>query len=71
MILFAPENHGAVYTIDSEGTLYFIPKHSDHTLHLEEISEVDYVDEMDEESLKEVHQQLIAMMKAIGCYYQK
>lgn len=71
MILYAPEDHAAVYTIDSEGTLYFIPKHSDNTLKLEEIAEVDYVDELDEESLKEVHQQLIKMMKVLGYYYQK
>ena len=71
MILFAPEDHAAVYTIDSEGTLYYVPKHSNNTLNLEEIAEVEYVDDEDQQSLKEVHSQLITMMKALGYYYQK
>jgi len=71
MILLAPEDHGAVYTIDSEGTLYFMPKYSNGTINFEEITEVTDVDELDEENVMEIHSKLIQMMKSIGEYYQQ
>ena len=42
MILYTPEDHGCAYTIDTEGTLYYIPIHSNGILNFGEICEVDY-----------------------------
>ena len=71
MILYTPEDHGCAYTIDSEGTLYFIPITSDNALHFDEICEVTDVDELDEADVMEIHEKLINMMKSIGEYYQQ
>ena len=58
MILYTPEDHGCAYSIDSEGTLFYIPIHTDGTLNLNEIDEVDYYDARDcgyEDEVKEIH----------------
>ena len=65
MILYTPEDHGCAYTIDTEGTLYYIPIHTNGTINLEEVCECDYTEE-----LNDVHEKLIQMMKSIGEYYQ-
>ena len=73
MILYTPEDHGCAYTIDSEGTLYYVPIHSNGILNFGEMCEVDY-DELHEcgyeEEVKEIHEKLIAMSKSAGEYYQ-
>ena len=73
MILYTPEDHGCAYSIDTEGTLFYIPIHTDGTLNLNEIDEVDYYDLVDsgyEDEVNEIHEKLISMMKSIGEYYQ-
>jgi hypothetical protein len=65
MILYTPEDHGCAYSIDTEGTLFYVPIYTDGTLNLNEIAEVEY-----DEDLKEIHEKLINMMKSIGEYYQ-
>jgi len=73
MILYTPEGHGCAYSIDTEGTLFYIPIHSDGTLNLNEIDEVDYYDLIDsgyEDEVNEIHEKLIAMIKSAGEYYQ-
>ena len=73
MILYTPEGHGCAYSIDTEGTLFYIPIHTDGTLNLKEIDEVDYYDLVDsgyEDEVNEIHEKLISMMKSIGEYYQ-
>ena len=73
MILYTPEGHGCAYSIDTEGTLFYIPIHSDGTLNLNEIDEVDYYDLIDsgyEDEVNEIHEKLISMIKSIGEYYQ-
>ena len=72
MILYTPEDHGCAYSIDTEGTLFYIPIHTDGTLNLNEIDEVDYYDLVDsgyEDEVDEIHEKLISMMKSIGEYY--
>ena len=72
MILYTPEDHGCAYTIDTEGTLYYIPIHSNGILNFGEIDEVDYYDLIDsgyEDEVNEIHEKLISMMKSIGEYY--
>jgi len=73
MILYTPEGHGCAYSIDTEGTLFYIPIHSDGNINLNEIDEVDYYDLVDsgyEDEVNEIHEKLISMMKSIGEYYQ-
>jgi hypothetical protein len=73
MILYTPEGHGCAYSIDTEGTLFYIPIHTDGTINLNEIDEVDTYDLIDsgyEDEVKEVHEKLISMIKSIGEYYQ-
>ena len=65
MILYTPEGHGCAYSIDTEGTLFYIPIHADGTINLNEIAEVEY-----DEDLQEIHNKLINMIKSIGEYYQ-
>jgi hypothetical protein len=65
MILYTPEDHGCAYSIDTEGTLFYIPIHADGTINLNEIAEVEY-----DEDLQEIHNKLINMIKSIGEYYQ-
>lgn len=69
MIIYQPENHGCVYSIDSEGTLYFSPIECDGTLNTTDWDFVEPVDELDDEFLTEIHEQLILMSKAIGTYF--
>lgn len=74
MILYSPEDHGCAYTIDTEGTLYYIPIHSNGILNFGELCEVDYEELRDggyEDEVQEVHQKLIQMMKSVGEYYQQ
>ena len=73
MILYTPEDHGCAYSIDTEGTLFYIPIHTDGTMNFNEIDEVDYYDLIDsgyEDEVNEIHEKLISMMKSIGEYYQ-
>jgi hypothetical protein len=65
MILYTPEGHGCAYSIDTEGTLFYIPIHTNGTINLNEIAEVEY-----DEDLQEIHEKLIGMIKFIGEYYQ-
>ena len=71
MILFAPEDLSSVYTIDSEGTLYFAPIYDDGTMDFDDFNEYQPLDELDDESMKKIQEKLILMMKSIGEYFQK
>ena len=70
MIVLTSENQGCAYSICSEGALYYTPMYKDGSINLEDWIEVESVDELDDESVNEVHEQLIAMSKAIGEYFQ-
>ena len=71
IILSSEENLRCVYSIDSEGTLFYTPMYINGTINLGDWIEVESVDELDDESINEVHDKLIAMSKAIGEYFQK
>jgi hypothetical protein len=73
MILYIPEGHGCAYSIDAEGELFYTPILEGGTLHMEETDVIDREDlsgHCYEPDLEEVHQQLIAMNKAVGFYFQ-
>jgi hypothetical protein len=74
MILYIPEGHGCAYSIDSEGEMFYTPILEGGTLYMEETDVVDREDLPDycyEPDLEEIHQQLIAMNKAVGFYFQQ
>lgn len=66
MILYIPEGHGCAYSIDSEGAMYYTPLLEGGALQLEETAEVEDLDD-----LQEIQDELIAMNKSVGFYFQK
>ena len=76
MIILTSDNQGCAYSIDSEGTLYYTPMYVTGGIETEEWSEVDLMSLMGEDEnlrleVDQIHEQLIAMSKAIGEYYQQ
>ena len=76
MILYTADNLGCVYSIDSEGTLFYTPQYQDGSINLEDWCEVDLMHLMGEEEnlrleVDAIHEKLISMSKAIGEYFQK
>lgn len=75
MIVLTCEDHGCAYSIDSEGTLYYSVQYIDGSINVEDWDEVDHMALLGEECetkaiVDTVHEQLIAMSKLIGEYYQ-
>ena len=75
MIVLTCEDHGCAYSIDSEGTLYYSPLMVGGGLETEDWVEVDHMALLGEECeyktiVDTIHEQLIAMSKLIGEYYQ-
>jgi len=71
MITYQPENSKHVYSIDTEGTLYFTPVSESNAIRLDDWVEIEPVDEFDDNSIREIQDALIAMNKAIGVYFQQ
>ena len=76
MIILTSDKQGWAYSIDSEGTLYYTPMYVTGGIETEEWSEVDLMSLMGEDEnlrleVDQIHEQLIAMSKAIGEYYQQ
>lgn len=76
MIILTSDNQGCAYSIDSEGTLYYTPMYVTGGIETEDWSEVDLMSLMGEDEnlrleVDQIHEQLIAMSKAIGEYYQQ
>jgi len=72
MILYTPEGHGCAYSIDTEGTLFYVPIHANGNINLNEMDVVDFYDLRDcgyEDEVDEIHEKLISMMKSAGEYY--
>jgi|TARA_B100001063_G_C16760476_1_gene555704 hypothetical protein len=75
MIVLTCEDHGCAYSIDSEGTLYYSVQYNDGSINVEDWDEVDHMallgDECEYKTIVDtIHEQLIAMSKLIGEYYQ-
>lgn len=67
------EDHGCVYTVDTEGTLFYAPMYANGSVNMEEIAEID-LDELDNEveiEVMSIQHQLIDMMKVAGLYFKK
>ena len=76
MIIYQSEDQGCAYSICSEGALYYTPMYKDGTINIEDWSEVDLMSLLGEDEnlrleVDQIHEQLIAMSKAIGEYFQK
>ena len=68
------EAHGCMYTVCTEGELFYAPIHQDGTVNMEEFDMVDFMalmgDEIMEE-LEEIQSVLIDMMKRAGLYFKQ
>jgi hypothetical protein len=63
---------GCIFTIDSEGMLFYAPRYSsDGHFDVEEMDVVDFVDEYDKEYIEEIRNTLIAEYKRLGWYFQR
>lgn len=66
------EDHGCIYTICTEGELYYSPIYSDGTVNMNEFDWVDFdVSEVSYEELDEIQCVLIDMMQRAGLYFRQ
>jgi len=71
-VFLTVENHGCVYTICTEGELFYSPIMSDGSVNFNEFDWVDFdVAEADYDELNEIQDALIDMMKRTGLYFQQ
>lgn len=70
--MLTAENYGCVYSVCSEGELYYSPILSDGKVSLEDWDFVDFdgCDELQLEDLEQIQDNLIEMMKVAGLYFQ-
>lgn len=65
------EDHGCVYTVCTEGELFYAPIYKDGTVNLEEFDYVDfYMTDIDSEELEKIQTTLIDMMQSFGLYFK-
>ena len=72
MIMLTAENYGCVYSVCSEGELYYSPIMSDGTVSLEDWEPVDLdtMNESESKDIGEIQDKLIELMKVAGLYFQ-
>ena len=73
-IILTSEEHGCVYSIDSEGTLFYSPMYKDGRVNVEDWTEVDMLSILGEDEsiqllISDIHERLIALNKVLGWYY--
>ena len=73
-VFLTVEKHGCVYTVCTEGELFYAPIYQDGTVNLEEFDFVDFMalmgDEVEmREQLDEIQLTLCKMMQAAGLFY--
>ena len=70
-VFLTVEEHGCVYTVDTEGELFFAPLYQDNTVSLEEFDFVDFgLSDTDENELEEIQDCLCKMMQTAGLYFR-
>ena len=70
-VFLTVEEHGCVYTVDTEGELFFAPLYQDNSVSLEEFDFVDSTEnDCDEKELEEIQKCLCKMMQTAGLYFQ-
>jgi len=71
-VFLTVENHGCVYTICTEGELYYAPILASGNVNMNEFHWVDFdVAETDYDELDEIQSALIDMMQRAGLYFQQ
>jgi len=71
-VFLTVENHGCVYTICTEGELYYAPIYQNGNVNMNEFDWVDYdVAEADYDELENIHGALIDMMQRAGLYFKQ
>ena len=71
-VFLTVEKHGCVYTICTEGELFYAPMYQDGTVNLEEFDMVDFWDsDVDAVELEEIQSVLIDMMQCAGLYFKQ
>jgi hypothetical protein len=64
MIILQKQDHGCVYTIDTDSNeLYYAPIYADNTVNLSEFAPVDLADVDDEYDVLTIQKELIALNK--------
>jgi len=71
-VFLTVENHGCIYTVSTEGELFYAPMYQNGTVNMEEFDMVDFWEsDADVEELEEIQFALIDMMKRAGLYFQQ
>ncbi len=65
------EEYGCIYTVCTEGELFYAPIHTDGKIDFDEFNMVDFWEsDVDAEQLEEVQSKLIDMMQIAGLYFK-
>jgi len=73
-VFLTVENHGCVYTICTEGELFYAPIKSDGSVNFNEFDVFYFEEDMTDEErneLEDIQGALIDMMKRAGLYFQQ
>jgi hypothetical protein len=71
-VFLTVQNHGCVYTVCTEGELFYAPMYQDSTVNLEEFDFVDFWEsDADVEELEQIQSALIDMMTRAGLYFKQ
>ena len=71
-VFLTVENHGCVYTICTEGELFYAPILANGNVNFNEFDIVDFWEsDVDTEELEKIQDALIDMMKRAGLYFQQ
>lgn len=64
--------HGCMYTVCTEGELFYAPMYKDGTVNLEEFDFVDFdLSEVDSDYLEDIQDTLCDMMQRAGLYFRQ
>jgi hypothetical protein len=71
-VFLTAEKYGCVYTVCTEGELFYAPIYQDGTVNFDEFDYVDFdVAEADYDELEEIQSTLIDMMQRAGLYFRQ
>ena len=66
------EEYGCIYTVCTEGELFYAPIHNDGKIDFNEFNSVDFWESgIDVEQLEEIQSKLIDMMQLAGLYFKQ
>jgi len=71
-VFLTVRDHGCVYTVCTEGELFYAPMYNDGSVNLEEFDFVDFWDtDAEVEDLEKIQSTLIDMMQFAGLYFKQ